>query len=242
MKDLKSKKNKWSLWFPQLKWENRLRQTSNQAKRSCCCPCCVNCACNKTTAPISRLYQAPQSISDSSTLSYTQRPTTHPRTRFSMLGSFDSYTKQQKTSSSDNLKPQRRSQRPSSLGAFKLQDKLRPSQAQQRRAKQSKDQQRGGNLHSKHVKNIQRDTNDDKIDMKRVKQLTQIEKTLKGGRQTQSTCNKPRYSYSFGARYPSVKIGHNDCVIRRGKVPCNMGWLWNVPTLGINQVNCLFYL
>lgn len=44
------------------------------------------------------------------------------------------------------------------------------------------------------------------------------------------------YSYRFGRKYPGMKIGHRECFVSRGLVPPNMGWLWNVPTLGINQV------
>lgn len=49
-----------------------------------------------------------------------------------------------------------------------------------------------------------------------------------------------RYSYCFGKKYPGIKIGHRECNAGRGLVPKNMGWLWNVPVVGINRVSILF--
>lgn len=47
---------------------------------------------------------------------------------------------------------------------------------------------------------------------------------------------KSRYSHCFGKKRYGFTIGHTECTKDHGLVPKNMGWLWNVPTLGINKV------
>lgn len=47
---------------------------------------------------------------------------------------------------------------------------------------------------------------------------------------------KSRYFHCFGNKKVGLLKGHSECTKDRGLVPKNMGWLWNVPTLGINKV------
>lgn len=75
--------------------------------------------------------------------------------------------------------------------------------------------------------------------------LAEIQAKLKARRRTRprplKALNvKSRYSYRFGKRFPGIKVGHRECITDRGLVPCNMGWLWNVPTLGIDRVRELY--
>lgn len=77
--------------------------------------------------------------------------------------------------------------------------------------------------------------------------LAELQAKLKARRRTRPRPLKAlnvrsRYSYCFGRKYPGIKVGHRECILNRGLVPCNMGWLWNVPTLGINQVEILLFL
>jgi len=48
--------------------------------------------------------------------------------------------------------------------------------------------------------------------------------------------NKKRYSYKFGKMHTGVVLGHKRCTVGLGLVPANMGWRWNVRTLGIDKV------
>lgn len=54
---------------------------------------------------------------------------------------------------------------------------------------------------------------------------------------------KPCYYYRYGNRNPiKKKCGHRECVIDLERIPAHMGWRWNVPILGINDVRVFLVL
>lgn len=94
---------------------------------------------------------------------------------------------------------------------------------------------------SKRDKRSKHNSIDNYVRMTSEERLAMLRKKLKTKRMARKKVSKrmqvkSRYSYCFGKKPPGFKIGHRECTRDQGLVPKNMGWLWNVPTLGINKV------
>lgn len=65
--------------------------------------------------------------------------------------------------------------------------------------------------------------------------------TATTGTEAKEIKRKSPYVYSFGDKWPGVKIGHRECNPPRFRIPQKMGWMWKIqqPYFGCKVKNIL---